>query len=283
MPWPLSTILALALIITCSLSPADTTVPPALTLAKTYKGKIDITQYWVSEKLDGVRAYWNGQQLISRQGNPYPAPTWFTKNFPAEALDGELWLERNQFQRLLSIVRKKQAIDTEWEQVRYYVFDLPHLNIPFSQRLNRLQQLVTLSGSPYLKSVRQYQLADEPALLQELDRIEALGGEGLMLHRADALYHAGRNNDLLKVKPYFDAEAIVISHIAGKGKYQDMLGSLLVEMPVGLQFRIGSGFTDRQRSNPPAIGKTITYTYHGKTKKGIPKFASFLRVREETQ
>jgi len=75
----------------------------------------------------------------------------------------------------------------------------------------------------------------------------------------------------------------VISHIAGKGKYQDMLGSLLVEMPVGLQFRIGSGFTDQQRSNPPAIGKTITYTYHGKTQKGIPKFASFLRIREKIQ
>ena len=282
MPSPLSTILALVLTITYSLSPADTSVPPALTLAKTYKGKIDITQYWVSEKLDGVRAYWNGLQLISRKGNPYPAPSWFTKNFPSEALDGELWLERNQFQRLLSIVRKKQAIDTEWEQVRYYVFDLPHLNKAFSQRLNRLQQLVALSGSPYLKSVRQHQLADEPALLKELDRIEALGGEGLMLHRADALYHAGRNNDLLKVKPYFDAEAIVISHIAGKGKYSGMLGSLLVEMPEGLQFRIGSGFTDLQRSTPPAIGKTITYTYHGKTKKGIPKFASFLRIREKT-
>jgi DNA ligase-1 len=283
MPRPLSTILALALIINCSLSAADTTVAPALTLAKTYKGKIDITQYWVSEKLDGVRAYWNGQQLISRQGNPYPAPAWFIKNFPAETLDGELWLERNQFQRLLSIVKKKKAINTEWQQVRYFVFDLPHLNKPFDQRLNRLQQLVTLSASPYLKSVRQYQLADETALQQELDRITALGGEGLMLHRADAFYHAGRNNDLLKVKPYFDAEAIVISHIAGKGKYLGMLGSLLVEMPEGLQFRIGSGFTDQQRANPPTIGKTITYSYHGKTQKGIPKFASFLRVREETQ
>ena len=146
MPRFLITILALTLTITSSPCLADTTVPPALTLAKTYKGKIDITQYWVSEKLDGVRAYWNGRQLISRQGNTYPAPLWFIKNFPTEALDGELWIDRNQFQRLLSIVRKKQAVDTEWQQVHYYVFDLPHLNKPFSQRLNRLQQLVALSA-----------------------------------------------------------------------------------------------------------------------------------------
>ena len=258
---------------------ANNASPPALTLAKTYKGEIDLSQYWVSEKLDGVRAYWNGQQLISRQGNTYQAPTWFTKGFPAQALDGELWLQRGGFQTLLSIVSKKQAIDAEWQQIRYHVFDMPHINQAFTQRLESLQQLVNKFNSPYLSIVPQFRLPDKVALMQELNRVVAAGGEGLMLHRADALYHPGRNNDLLKVKPYYDAEATVIAHIPGKGKYTGMLGSLLVEMPKGLQFRIGTGFSDRQRRIPPSIGALITYTYHGKTNRGIPRFASFLRIR----
>lgn len=277
----LSTVFYIILIFSAPFSQADSVEAPPLTLSKTYKGQIDLTQYWVSEKLDGVRAYWNGRQFISRQGNPYPAPTWFTKNFPKQALDGELWLGRNQFQALLSIVRKKQAIDNEWQQVRYFVFDLPQIKEPFTQRLLKLQQLVALSNTPYLKLVKQFKITNDSALQQQLDKTVALGGEGLMLHRANAFYHSGRNNDLLKVKPYFDAEATVIAHIAGKGKYTTMMGSLLVETQEGLQFRIGSGFTDLQRSKPPEIGKTITFTYHGKTLKGIPKFASFLRVREE--
>ncbi len=281
MSFPLSTAFCIILIFCCPFSQADISEAPPLTLAKTYKGQVDLTQYWVSEKLDGVRAYWNGQQFISRQGNPYSAPSWFTKDFPKQVLDGELWLGRGQFQSLLSIVRKKQAIDGEWQQVRFFVFDLPQVKKSFSQRLIKLQQLVSSSNSPYLKLVNQYKITNDSALQQQLDKIVVMGGEGLMLHRADALYHVGRNDDLLKVKPYFDAEAIVIAHIAGKGKYTGMMGSLLVETHDRLQFRIGSGFTDLQRSKPPKIGKTITFTYHGKTQKGIPKFASFLRIREE--
>ncbi len=280
MPYFLSALLLLTLTALSSFSLAETS-PPPLSLAKNYKGQIDLTQYWVSEKMDGVRAYWNGQQLISRQGNPYSAPTWFIKDFPKQALDGELWLGRDQFQSLLSIVRKKQAIDSEWRQVRYFVFDLPQLDKPFTQRLDKLQQLIVLSSNPYLKLVKQYRITDKTSLQQKLDSVVAMKGEGLILHNADALYHAGRNSDLLKVKPCFDAEATVIAYTAGKGKYRGMMGALLVESADGLQFKIGSGFTDQQRSNPPKIGKTITYSYHGKTKRGIPKFASFLRIREE--
>ncbi|MFW5443656.1 MAG: DNA ligase [Methylococcaceae bacterium] len=258
---------------------ADSTTPPPLTLAKTYKGQINLTHYWLSEKLDGVRAYWNGQQLISRQGNPYPAPRWFIKEFPEQALDGELWLERSHFQQLLSFVSKNQAIDKEWQQISYYVFDMPQIEKPFSNRLERLKQLVKSSNSPYLKLVHQYRVTDSSDLTRELNQVVAAGGEGLMLHRADALYHIGRNDDVLKVKPYYDAEATVIAHIPGKGKFSGMLGSIQVEMPGGIQFRIGSGFSNQQRRTPPAIGSIITYSYHGKTDKGIPRFASFLRIR----
>lgn len=275
-----SFLLSISLIATCSLVQANDSTTPPLTLAKTYQGKIDPSLYWVSEKLDGVRAYWNGQQLISRQGNIYPAPAWFTQDFPSQKLDGELWLGRQQFQALLSIVRKKQALDSEWKQVHYLVFDQPGLNLPFSQRLKSLQQLIATSTSPYLHAVKQFRVNNKTELQHQLDKIIALGGEGLMLHRTDAFYHAGRNNDLLKVKPYYDAEAKVITYIAGKGKYVDKMGALLVKTAAGLQFKIGSGFSDLERSNPPEIGTIITYKYYGKTDKGIPKFASFLRVKK---
>jgi len=278
MPYTLSALLSTSLLVTSLFCQAGN--PPPLTLAKTYQGHADLSQYWISEKLDGVRAYWDGQQLISRQGNPYPAPAWFTKNFPTEALDGELWLGRGKFQSLLSFIKKTRPIKSEWKQVRYFVFDLPKLNKPFNLRLKHLQQLISLHESPYLKLVEQFRVANKKSLIKTLDRIVAKGGEGLMLHHANALYHAGRNGDLLKVKPYYDAEAKVIAYIPGKGKYTGLMGSLLVETTERLQFKIGTGFTDKQRSDPPAINSIITYTYHGKTKKGIPRFASFLRTRE---
>ncbi len=274
------TLLGISLIAIYPHVKAIDSIAPPLTLAKTYQGEVDLEQYWVSEKLDGVRAYWNGQQLISRQGNIYPAPAWFTKGFPSQALDGELWLGRQQFQTLLSIVRKKQAIDSEWKKVKYFVFDQPELDLPFSLRLKNLQQLVSASNNPYLHSVKQFRINNPEQLQQQLDRVVTLGGEGLMLHHADAYYHAGRNNNLLKVKPYYDAEAEVIVHIPGKGKYQGMMGSLLVRTAAGIEFKIGSGFSDLERNNPPEIGSMITYKFYGKTDKGIPKFASFLRQKK---
>ncbi len=254
--------------------------PPELILAKVYKGNVDLSQYWVSEKLDGVRAYWDGKKLVSRQGNIFPAPDWFIKNFPDYALDGELWLERGKFQQLLSIVSKSKAIDKEWQQIRYFVFDIPNLKKPFTQRLTELEQLVGYTKSQYLQVVKQYQLTDHSELMQRLEHIVEQGGEGLMLHRGDALNRKGRSNDLLKVKPYFDAEAIVIGHTEGKGKFSGMLGALVVKTGDGKKFRIGSGFSNQQRRSPSAIGTIITYKYHGKTNRGIPRFASFLRERK---
>jgi len=254
-------------------------VKPELTLAKIYKGQADLSRYWVSEKLDGVRAYWDGKQFMSRQGNVFPAPVWFTKKFPNQALDGELWLGRGKFQQLLSIVSKKQAIDEEWKKIAYHVFDLPNSKKPFSRRLQIFRELVNQSNSPYLRMIDQYQLKDHTELMQRLNKIVELDGEGLMLHRADAMYRKGRTSDLLKVKPYYDAEAIVVNHTVGKGKFSGMLGAILVKTPEGKQFRIGTGFSVEQRQSPPPIGALITYTYHGKTDSGIPRFASFLRVR----
>ena len=258
---------------------------PILQLANIYNPDIQLQDYWVSEKLDGVRAYWNGSQFISKQGNIYNAPTWFTAHFPLFALDGELWLGRAQFDTLSGIVRKKEPIDEEWQRISYQVFDLPENSDNFEGRLAYLTNFFAKEALPtWLKLVPQYKVENEQALLVKLTEIERLKGEGLMLHKGSSFYHGGRDDDLLKLKTYQDAEARVMAHLSGKGKYQTMLGALLVEavnhLQKGKTFKIGTGFSDLERTNPPKIGSIISYKYFGLTSKGLPRFASFIRIRE---
>lgn len=257
--------------------------PPGLLLAKVYAGQSELGDYWVSEKLDGVRAYWNGQRLLSRQGNVLHAPAWFIAGFPATPLDGELWIGRGSFEEVSGIVRQLTPDDDQWRKVRYMIFDLPIGDLAFDQRLAHLEDLLATLAIPHLQPVRQFKVADQASLMKELDRVVRQGGEGLMLHRGAALYRAERSDDLLKLKTYDDAEATVIRYLPGKGKYKDMMGALLVETMPGVRFKIGTGFTDAQRADPPQIGTVITFKHFGVTKKGIPRFASFLRVRSDIE
>lgn len=255
--------------------------PTALLLAEVYRDGIDPGAYWVSEKLDGVRAYWDGRQLYFRSGHAVNAPAWFVRDFPAQALDGELWLGRGEFERLSGIVRKQVPVDAEWQQVRYMLFELPGGDGDFTARKERLQQLVATAGVPWLQAVEQFRSVDRKALQAKLDEVVAAGGEGLMLHRADAPYVAGRSDDLLKLKPYLDREAKVVAHLPGKGRNAGRLGALLVEDEAGRRFRIGGGFSDAQREQPPPLGSQVTYRYRGLTAKGLPRFPVFMRVRED--
>ncbi|PWQ93090.1 DNA ligase [Leucothrix arctica] len=277
-----STVLLASLFL--SISPltvyAGTLPAPALLLAKAYKQQSDISRYFVSEKYDGVRAYWNGEQFISRQGNIFHAPQWFTKNFPDRPLDGELWIARNQFEDLLSAVSKDTPVDSEWQQVSYKVFELPNAEGGFDKRLTDLKGLLDKVDSAYIEPVEQYRINTHEQLMAKLGEVVKAGAEGLMLHHESALYQIGRSDALLKVKRYEDAEARVIKLLGGKGKYLGMMGALLLEMPDGTRFKVGSGFTDIERQYPPEVGALVTYKYYGKTRKGKPKFASFLRVRE---
>ena len=254
---------------------------PQVLLAEIYKTGIDVKQYLISEKLDGVRAIWDGKQLTSRQGNVINAPNWFIKDLPKIALDGELWLARGQFDALSGAVRKDIPIDVEWQKITYQIFELPNAKGDFATRAKQMIEIVKQANLPQLKAVTQFRVKDEKALKIKLNQVVKNGGEGLMLHRADAQYITGRSDVLLKLKLQLDAEAIVIAHLPGKGKYVGKLGALLVEAQDGIRFKLGTGFSDAQRENPPAIGSTITYTYLDKTKNGKPKFASFLRVRDE--
>lgn len=273
----IKTLTALLLVACCQLMAAG---KPELLLAQVYNDTVDVQQYWVSEKLDGVRAYWDGKQLISRGGNVIAAPNWFVAGFPAQALDGELWLGRNQFAATLSVVSKQQPVDSEWQQIRYYLFELPGAAGSFTERIIALQRLIAQHNSRYLMLVPQFRLTDNAQLMAKLHELEQAGAEGLMLHHQDAHYKTGRSADLLKLKTYQDSEAEVIGYRPGKGKYQGMVGALVVKTPDGKTFAIGSGLTDDLRQTPPPLGAVVTYRYNGLTQHGLPRFARFLRQRQ---
>lgn len=260
---------------------AENTTAPRALLANVAKVDIDPTPYLVSEKYDGVRAIWDGKTLRSRSGNVIPAPAWFIAKLPPQRLDGELWLGRGQFEQLSGYVRKTTPQDEEWRQIKYMIFELPEAPGTFEQRYQQIKQIVAAANSPQLVAVEQFRLPNNAALKRKLNEVVRAGGEGLMLHLADAPYITGRNDALLKLKPLDDAEATVIGHVPGKGKYAGMMGALQVETADGKRFQIGTGFTDAVRANPPAVGTVITFTYRGLTKNGVPRFASYLRVREK--
>ena len=262
-------------------APAGEAVAPPLLLANAYRDDIDLDQYWVSEKLDGVRAYWDGETLVSRSGNRFNVPPWFIEHFPPVPLDGELWMGRGTFEQLSGVVRRRTPNDAQWRRIRFMVFDLPSSPAVFDRRLQRLREMFEAIESPWIALIEQFRVADRDALMGVLGRVVASGGEGLMLHKGSSLYTAGRSGDLLKLKVYEDAEAVVVGHLPGKGRLAGMLGALLVETPDGRRFRLGTGFSDEERREPPPVGSTVTYKYYGKTGNGIPRFASFLRIRDE--
>ena len=259
--------------------------PPPILLANVLSPQVDVTQYLVSEKYDGVRAIWDGKTLRFRSGRTVAAPVWFIAKLPPEALDGELWLARDRFDELSGIVRKAVPIDAEWQRVNYMIFELPQPEgaapVPFSERAIRIKAIVERANFSALKAVDQHPVKDRAALKRELDALVKGRGEGLMLHLADAPYVTGRSDVLLKLKPLLDTEARVVAHIPGKGKYSGQMGALLVETSTGLRFKLGTGFSDSQRANPPPVGALVTYTYRDVTPAGKPRFASFLRVRDD--
>lgn len=271
-------LLCLLLPVSLPLAATDAT-PPRLMLATSYEAGVEVSDYWVSEKLDGVRGHWDGHDLRTRGGYPVNAPAWFTRGWPTVPMDGELWLGRGRFDEVSGLVRALAPTDERWRQVRFMVFDLPGHDGSFTARVMRMRTLLAAADIAWLRPVAQRPGKDAASLDERLDAIVAAGGEGLMLHHRDARYRIGRSDDLLKYKPYEDAEARVVGHTAGRGKYAGMLGALIVERADGLRFRLGSGFTDAQRADPPAVGAYVTYRYNGLTPNGVPRFARFLRVR----
>lgn len=254
---------------------------PALLLAREAPADIDPAGYLVSEKLDGVRAFWDGQRLRFRGGGTVAAPAAFLRQLPAgQPLDGELWLGRGGFEAVLATVRRQQPDAVQWQALRYAVFELPDSPGTFAQRAQHLAQWLPSLNQPTLEVVPQREVASAAALQHWLAEVVAGGGEGLVLHQAQAPYRSGRDGSLLKLKPIQDADAVVIGHQPGQGRYAGQLGALRVRDEDGRVFDIGSGLSDAQRKQPPPLGSVVSYRWRGRTAKGLPRFASLWRLRE---
>ena len=254
---------------------------PALLLANVYRPGMRLADYWVSEKYDGVRGYWDGHTLRTRGGETVAAPAWFTAGWPDTPMDGELWAGRGRFSHAQSTVRQQQPDDAAWREMRFMVFDLPAHGGTFDQRLPALNKLVESLDQPWVQAVPQQRVASDAALQKLLLRTVRAGGEGLMLHRGASMYRAGRSYDLIKVKTHEDAEAKVVAHLPGQGRHAGRLGALVVEMPSGQRFRLGAGLTDAERDHPPPVGSWVTYRFRGTHDSGVPRYASFVRVRDD--
>lgn len=260
---------------------AQPSSPPSLLLASVYRPGLPLAEYWVSEKYDGVRGYWDGTRLRTRGGETVNPPAWFTQGWPATPMDGELWAGRGRFTQAQSTVRQQRPDDAAWRHIQFMVFDLPSHGGPFDERLPALQTLVAGIGQRWVQAVPQQRVDTDAQLQSLLHRTVRAGGEGLMLHRGASLYKAGRGDDLIKLKTHEDTEAKVVGYVPGKGRHQGRMGALLVEMPSGQRFRLGAGFSDADRQHPPPLGSWVTYRFRGTHDGGLPRFASFMRVRED--
>ncbi len=267
-----------------AITPVALSGSPDITLAQIYSDDLDVSAYVVSEKYDGVRAYWDGQQLLTRQGNALAIPDFFRRQLPAQPLDGELWFGRGEFSRVVALVQRLPAhaeYQAEWQAVRYMLFDAPQQPGGFMQRLEYLQSLPDAVQRPQLLVAPQWTVASHSELQQQLQEFTEAGAEGLMLRHQQAPYRGGRSSDLIKLKTFDDAEATVLAHLPGKGKFKGMLGSVLVRLDNGRELRIGSGFTDAERLTPPPVGSRITFQYQGYTSTGLPRFARYWRPRTD--
>jgi len=251
-----------------------------LMLPQVYSGQVDVAGWLMSEKLDGVRGYWDGKQLLSKNGNRLYPPAAFIRDLPPFPLEGELWGGRGSFEQTVSIVRQQQP-HAGWLQLKFAIFDVPLTSVSFTERIIQASDWFAAHPTNYAFIIPQIPVRDQAHLQQELERIERLGGEGLIVRRPDARYSAGRSMEILKVKSHQDAEATVLAQLPGKGRNAGRLGALLVELEDGTRFRIGSGFSDADRESPPPVGSLITFKYYGTYQSGIPKFPAFLRLRSD--
>jgi DNA ligase-1 len=261
-------------------SEASEASAPPLLLAHVWDSEVDLAGWWMSEKLDGVRAYWDGQQFVSRLGNRYHAPPWFTAGLPRFPLDGELWLDRKAFQRTVSIVRRQDQSDA-WREIKFLVFDAPGHGGSFEARVQHYHSFIARERPSFAQAHPHEPCRGVDHLRGELKRVEALGGEGLMLRRPGSAYEVGRSHSLLKVKSFFDAEARVIGHQDGAGRHRGRLGALLVELQDGTRFAVGSGLSDAERGAPPPLGSIITFRYQELSDGGVPRFPTYVGVRHD--
>ena len=251
------------------------------------RASLDISQYYMSEKLDGVRGYWDGTQLRSRQGLTIVTPHWFTAYLGDIPIEGEIWLGRETFQALSGLIARSDENDPLWHSVTFQIFDMPAHRGAFHERVMAMKtHIANLSPlNPHLKMVDQVRVDSWATVDAALKAVVAGGGEGLMLHHQHAIYQPYiRHTDLLKVKEIDDGCAVIRGFTAGKGKYESMVGAFEVEVMIDdelKRFRLGSGLTDQMRQNPPDIGTKVLYLHNGFTQRGIPRFPRLTAINAE--
>jgi DNA ligase 1 len=270
----------LVLLLGIFLAATSMAAPPEPMLPRTDDGEAAISGWLMSEKLDGVRGYWDGQQLWSKNGTLFQPPRAFVADLPPFALEGELWGGRGSFAATAAVVQRLDD-PAGWMTLRFGIFDAPQTPGPFSRRIAAATAWFAAHPSPHAFVIPQQPVHSRAELRRELARIEHLGGEGLIVRDPEALYLSGRRPEILKVKTFEDAEAVVIEHLPGQGRNTGLLGALLVELPDGTRFRLGTGFSDAERRNPPPLGTTVTFKHHGRYPSGLPKFPVFLRIRDD--
>ena len=254
----------------------------------------NISGWLASEKLDGVRAYWDGENLLSRQGKKLNAPLSFTKNFPKFSLDGELYAKELKFEEIQASVMDKLPDEKAWSRLKFHVFDVPEVSGGLLDRLEVLAKFLKNEPNENLIIIKQVKMHDNAQFLNFTESIIAKGGEGAVVREPNAPYERKRSKNALKFKKFKDAECEVIAVNKGSGKYANFAGSLTCkalggkddkekagEPKEGTIFKIGSGLSDEQRTNPPKIGSIITYKFQNLTSNGKPRFPIFLRVRED--
>lgn len=247
-------------------------------LARIADPDIDPVGHLVSEKFDGVRGLWDGRVMRSRTGRPIAVPPDFAARLPPVPLDGELWTGHGRFDEVSALVRRRRPQPGDWASVRYMVFEMPRYGGRFDERAERLRELARLVDWPQFVAVEQSVVADRAALRVRLDEVLSRGGEGLMLHRADAPNLGGRSDVLLKLKPVHEEEAMVVGYTLGSGRLNGLVGALQVRNADGVAFLVGSGLPDVLRREPPPLGSLIIYASRGQTSHGVPRFATFVRV-----
>lgn len=241
--------------------------------------------YWMSEKLDGVRAYWSGSRFYSRNGNAFPAPSWFTADLPDTPLDGELWAGRGQFSYAVSVAKSRSADPKRWARMTFAVFDAPGLTDekgrPAKYETRQAWLENQLTGKKFASMVPTSKCMSKDQMKTALKQVEKSGGEGLMLRKPKSVYEHGRSHTLLKVKSFSDEEGIVTGYEKGKGNNMFVTGALILKTPDGRSVKVGSGLTDAERRKPPKKGSIVTYKYFEVSKSGAPRFPTFVGVRED--
>jgi DNA ligase-1 len=248
---------------------------PKLLLLKTYKDQ-NITNWVMSEKLDGIRAYWDGKKLLTRSGKIINAPKWFIKDYPPFQIDGELWTKRNDFENIVSIVNDKIP-SKKWQTIKHYIFEVPNQSGDLFQRLSKAKPY----ENQYIKILEQIKVKDKNHLNKFLKQIESKNGEGVVVRDPKTEYINHRTTKALKVKSFKDDECIIIGYTKGTGKYENKVGAIKCKLKNGIIFKIGSGLNNDFREKPLPLETKITFKYQNLTKYGKPRFPVFLRERKE--